>query len=363
MRGGARVFLILFAATVSLATAQPRRPNAAVPRDENIRSIPLPEVEDPNQICVEKNRVYISDKRAVLVYDLKKGGLLTKIGKIGQGPGEFAMGPLGLTLFSDKLVVADVRKIKYFSAEGKYLSEVLMPPNMGPYPFLPAGKNFVGFPVEYREDGSPPAAPGWIYNRDLKSIKKFYDSFPVKAPPPPPGKSGAPAIKTDVQMIGAYTDFLVSEDKIYVADSRKGLTISVFDEAGNPLNVIRVPVEKVKVSRSYMDEVIRERQASKYWTTILARQNPIFDEFFPDFAGMKIDGGRISVITAAQRNGLYEVIVLNREGRILERAYRFPLRPEFQTLQFFGRKYDINEDRIFWLVYNEAKELYELHFR
>ncbi len=86
-----------------------------------------------------------------------------------------------------------------------------------------------------------------------------------------------------MRMIVDYIDYLVSEDKIYVADSRNGLLISVFDENGNLLHEIRLPTDKVKVPKSYIDDVIKEQKASKYWKTIFAYQNPIFPEAFSRF--------------------------------------------------------------------------------
>ena len=96
---------------------------------------------------------------------------------------------------------------------------------------------------------------------------------------------------------------------------------------------------------------------------MLTYQNPIFPEAFPAFVGFKVDGGRIYVLTAAQKDGLYEVIVLDLEGRVLGKSFRFPFRPNFHTPQTFGSGYDIEGDKIFWLVYNETKEIYELHIR
>ena len=99
---------------------------------DSVRIIPLPELEDPFQICAENGRVYVVDKRNVIVYDLKNGRLLTRIGKMGQGPGEFTMGPGRLTVLSDRLVISDFRKIKLFTLDGQYSSEIREPGVMGP---------------------------------------------------------------------------------------------------------------------------------------------------------------------------------------------------------------------------------------
>jgi hypothetical protein len=69
----------------------------------------LPELERPRQIVVERGRVYFVDRRDIGVYYLSDGLFLKRIGKLGQGPGEFAMGPKRLAVLGDRLIVMDLR--------------------------------------------------------------------------------------------------------------------------------------------------------------------------------------------------------------------------------------------------------------
>ncbi len=117
------------------------------PLDSGVRIIPLPEVELPEQVCVDRGRVYIVDKRNILVYDLESGRLRTTIGKIGQGPGEFMMGPRGLAVFPGRLVVKDIQRIEFFSLEGEYAGEIRTPGSNGIYPFLPDWEKFRRIPL------------------------------------------------------------------------------------------------------------------------------------------------------------------------------------------------------------------------
>jgi hypothetical protein len=164
-------------------------------------------------------------------------------------------------------------------------------------------------------------------------------------------------------MVRDYADYFVDAGKIYVADSRKGLFIAVFDENGNLLYEIKHSLGRVKVPKDYLERVIKERKASKSWDSSFAHQNPIVPEYFPDFVGFKIDAGRIYAVRPAEKNGRYEVVVMSLKGKLLDRSFRFPLKPDFEVPMRQRRKYDIEDGRIVWSEYNEAKEMHELHIR
>ncbi len=118
------------------------------------RIFALPEVERPRQIVAEKGRVYFVDRSCVVVYNLSDGHLLKKIGKFGQGPGEFTRSPSRLSILGDRLIVKDVLSFECFDLEGIHISGIKQPVTIGFYPFLPVGRNFVGFPMLHDDDGS-----------------------------------------------------------------------------------------------------------------------------------------------------------------------------------------------------------------
>ncbi|MCX6560259.1 MAG: 6-bladed beta-propeller [Candidatus Aminicenantes bacterium] len=327
------------------------------------RVIALPELETPRQIVVEKGKAYISDKRDILVYDLATGALVTRIGKIGQGPGEFRFMPGRMAAAPEKLVVADFPKLQYFSLEGIYQGQVDLPRLLSPYPLLPVGANFVGFPMESKNDGSLLDPAGRIFGPDLKRLRDFYGDLPAGPPPPPAPGSPEQTVKSDALLIRDYGELIVYENRIYVADSRKGFAFSIFDESGTLIREIKHPIDRVKVPGSFIDGIVKEWKASKYWEAIYSRKNPVVPEFFPDIISFKVDGGRIYAVTSAQKDGLYEVVVMDLEGKILKKEFRFPLAPNFEAAFLNGLKYDIEGNKIVWFAYNEEKEIYELHIR
>ena len=157
-------------------------------------------------------------------------------------------------------------------------------------------------------------------------------------------------------MINDYFDYIVHGDKIFVADSSRGLSISVFDQTGALLYEIQHALDRVIVSKEHRDFAIKSR-SDRY----LASHKPVFPKHFPAFAAFKIDGGRIYAVTAAAKDGRHEVIVMDLEGKILERGFRFPIRVDFWAPLVFARTFDVEEGRFVWVEYNDAKERYELH--
>jgi len=322
---------------------------------QSSRVVALPELEAVGDVRAEHGRVYIQDKKDIAVYSFDDGRFLRRIGRPGQGPGEFTMLG-GFSVLSDRIVVIDIAKTLFFTVEGEYLGQMSPPARSRFYPFLPVGKNLAGFPLERREDGSMLPPMGVIYDQAGKPVKRFIKVPDILPPPPPPPRSSLPPGMEDILMIRDYFDYAVRDNKIFVADSTKGFFISVFDETGALLYEIRHTLDRVRVSKEYRDTAIKSRP-DRYWTT----HKPVFPEYFPAFAAFKIDGDRIYAITPAKRDARCEVIIMDLKGKILERTFRFPIQIDFWLPYFFARRFDVEAGRFVWVEYNDSKEQYELH--
>jgi hypothetical protein len=327
------------------------------------RVFALPELEGPRQIVVEKERVYFVDKRDIVVYYLSDGLFLKRIGKLGQGPGEFAMGPSRLSILGDRLIVQDLRSSEWFNLAGVRIGGNNDPDPIAFYQFLPVGRNFVGFAWLRNDDGSLAPPSGRIYDSHLKLKREFFGGLPAFPPAPPPPGSAEPQGSSDKLLIRDYGDYAVYEDRIYVVDSRRGFSISVFDENGILIREIQHAVDKIKVPKSFVREVVKEWKASKDWQEEYSHLNPVVPEYFPAIIDFKIDNGRIYALTPAQKDDLYEIVVMDLEGRILKSEFRFPLRPNFEEPFLNGFRYDVEGDELVWFDYNDAAGTYELHVR
>ncbi|MDH7512107.1 MAG: hypothetical protein QHH14_04055 [Clostridiales bacterium] len=157
-------------------------------------------------------------------------------------------------------------------------------------------------------------------------------------------------------MVREYFSYLMYDNKIFVADSSKGLSISIFDETGNLLYEIRHPIEKIKVTKEYRDYVIRNLSER-----FLENYRPIFPDYFPSFAAFKINSGKIYVVTPARKGALNEVIIMDLRGKIIDRRFQFPKEIYYSVPHHFAQTFDVEQDRFVWVEYNEATSQYELH--
>ncbi|MGQ9801990.1 MAG: 6-bladed beta-propeller [Candidatus Saccharicenans sp.] len=321
---------------------------------QQLKVIPLTELESASEVRADHGKIYIKDKKDIAVHSFDTGRFHNRIGRPGQGPGEFSY--LGsFCLVGDRLIAADIGKAIIFSADGEYLGQVVPPSRIMRYPYLPVGNHFVGVPLERKEDGTELPLTLILYDENGKPVKRIYEVPDVLPPPPPRPGASLPSGKMKNLMVREYFDYLVYDHKIFMADSTKGLSISVFDETGNLLYEIRHPVDRIKVSKEYQEQTIMSLTEA-----FLQNNQPIFPDYFPAFVAMKIDGGKIFLITPARKDNFNEVIVMDLNGKTLERSFRFPIKIDYFAPYNFARRFDVEQGKFIWVEYNEPAGQYEL---
>lgn len=222
-----KIFFMVFALAASLILA--RQSWTIYPKQSPLKVIPLPELMHPELISADSEQLIIKDDISICAYSLSDFSLVTKFGKKGQGPGEFRLPPM-VNVFPNEFFISLMTKVWRFSRNGDLIEETKLQFNyLGlDYSLLPVGENYVGFPLTRREDLKPMQV-GYIYDSEFQKIKQFYEGIPLRSPPPPPpakpgSKRPVPSPKQDFEVIRDYINFEVCEDKIFVADTRKGFS-------------------------------------------------------------------------------------------------------------------------------------------
>jgi hypothetical protein len=159
-------------------------------------------------------------------------------------------------------------------------------------------------------------------------------------------------------------DYAVVDDKIFLADNRKGFHISVMDKQGNLLYEIKKEEKPLKVPKDYKNTYLKRQQEHPEWESLERQFNFLFKEYFPAFSSFKLADNKIYVTTYKKMDEKHEIVVMDLEGKILKRCYSFPF-PPYQdpsySITLFSDRYDIYKDEIYHLTYNFDTDIYELN--
>lgn len=323
----------------------------------------LPGLDHPASMTIEDSILYICDRESIHLFQLKPFQFVQKFGRRGEGPGEFNSPP-HLAVFSDHLFVNTMGKIMKFSKKGEFLEQTKIPFSYFYvyYPLMQTGANYAGLPLRRVEDSATFIHTVNVYDSQLKLIKEIYQGGSPQILPP--RRPGSKVVKMDFEVIPDCLEVATQDNKIFVGDTRRGFYIAVFANTGEHLFDIEEEYNKVKVPDEIKKEFWEEVRSSGRWEQLKQQFNYVIKDYYPAFYSMKIQQKKIYVTTYDQKDSLYEMVVLDLEGKILTRGFSFPLDPEFRVLTgtaSFSNQYVIYDDKIYYIVLNDNSMVYELH--
>ncbi len=142
-----------------------------------------------SKIKMENDRIYVLDTdiaKALIVFDAK-GKYLFKIGKIGNGPGEFFRAPLDFAVDSIRKQIhvfeAESQKIVLFDWDGQFVREVNLH-KKNPYAFAFLAPEKYAFAYRTTQANyelaivSPPDEASFIFGK-LDSYLKYTNQYPI----------------------------------------------------------------------------------------------------------------------------------------------------------------------------------------
>jgi hypothetical protein len=313
------------------------------------RVVTLPELQSPELIRVDENKIYITEKANIYIYSKKDFKLVNKFGKKGTGPEEFrigfANGMLWISVIPGRILVHSVGKISYFTTDGKFISEKRLAEGTFRRAFYPMGSRFVGVGTKNQEK-----TRCWtinIYDSNFKKLNELF-SYPV------PFQDGRKVNPIDFKV----AEFCIYKDKIFVPDARESGTIFVFNREGKQLYSIKPLYEKIKVTEE-------DIQRYKYYFNtghfkgFYDRWQPLFEfpGYFPGMRFMNVSDDKIYVLTYKKKEEKNELLILDLEGKLLKRFY-LPVKD--MDVQFYP-PYTVSDNRFYQLLENEETEEWELH--
>lgn len=319
----------------------------------------LPGLFKPGFIQVDGDDLFITEEArphyTIYVYSLKTNKVKFKLGKLGQGPGEFPSWPSIVFITPDYILINCRIKYLWFSRDGKLIKEKNI---IGFNQAKPVKDNYVG----WTQPPDPKTRQGvrviHLLDKDYNKVKELHK------------------VKVDVyrtrsieelkrfDMVRHYIETRVFDDKIFIADTREGFFIKVLDHNGNQLYTIdkNNQVEKIKTTEEF-----KTRRITAYKETFRDRYARIrkgviqFYEYFPAMRSFWIDNKKIYVITYKKKDTKNELIVLDPEGNIKRRIFL-----PFKSLKDYKHfmEHDANtvhKDILYELYENQDTEMWELH--
>lgn len=303
----------------------------------------LPDVLVPNMIAVDKNQLYISDRYAVLIYNLNHlEQPPEKIGRKGDGPGEFRNKP-NIQFFHDSIFIHSGFKCSFYSKKGELIEEKRYPSSC--LPVIQIGKVGTGYAVRRWIFGFPDSYDDIsILDQNFKKIKDIYHQ-----------KMPKPDLSSPYPLLRPRIRFQCYQDKVFIADAKKGFYIEIFDNKGNILRVINRDYKKIKLNDAYRRKTLEEFKnlpgVRKHWRRFKNRKFS-YPEFFPPFRDLCVSDDRIYVKKYGSENGKEKYVILDFKGNLIKTIF-LPAASE--------RLFSVNNNMFYYIAENEDGEVWELH--
>jgi hypothetical protein len=299
----------------------------------------LPEIKKPVGL-------YVTENATVFIYSLKDYNLLKKFGSQGQGPQEFQTlphVPIGIDVSTDKLIVASIRKISYFTRQGEFIKEV-----RGASLALRLrlfGDKFLGW--------SQAMDKGVIYNTIVlfdSKLNKLKEIYRVKDSYQGPGKG--------YKVLAKVFTYHAYDNKILLPGEDDAV-IDVFDSKMKKLFSIRLDPKRREVDQNFKETLTHYFKTSPESRHLYeSHLKPlIFPGYFPVIADFFVDHGTIYVMTWKRENNSNEFFIYDMTGKFKKRQM-IPIRYESELTPYPAI---VNNGKLYQLVEDEKKLVWEFH--
>ncbi len=301
----------------------------------------LKEVLQPEKLVIDGNQLYVREKETFYIYSMTDFKLTGKFGRRGEGPGDFRTPP-DLCVFPDYLFCEDgiANRLSFFSRDGILKYEIRIPDNV--YDINIVGKNFIGVESEIDPKTMITTKNINFYTKDFEQIMELSNWHGQESIFFPRGSNK----KFDLEVIRDSFSYDVYDDRIYLADTRKGFYIAVYDSSGNKIYEIKKEYEKKEVSQEFKSKYTKKDDSK---INRLKNINFVFRDYFPAFDRIEVKSGKIYVWTHEHKKDKQELLILDLRGKIIKKT--------FLTSQ---RYYSLVDYKYYCLIENENED-YELH--
>lgn len=317
---------------------------------EGDKVVPLPEVKHAVASAVADDELYISEKNKVLVYSLETFKLKSEIKTEGC-----------VKPFSN-YIIQNTRAYPFhwFTTDKEFIPRKVpwyeMPYRM--FDVIPMTKNsFLGL-----------KKPGGLWrvcllNSKFETVKEIYKTdADISIVINNKAYSGQ---YNQYKMLKHYMGVYYYDNKIFIADSKKGFFIDVYKPDGTHLYSIKKGIKKIKVTDAFKQKVENyvKTKDPQLWKII--EKYAVYYDYFPHFNSITFGDNKIYVTTFKEKGGKHEIIVLDLKGNILKKVFvpfkSFRLFTEIPPLTIPTLNYGLKDNRLYQVLPKPSGDGYELH--
>ncbi len=293
----------------------------------------LTDILEAAYITVSNDKIFISGDNSIHIYSSKDMKLIKKIGRKGNGPEEFQYSPK-IRIYNEKLYAYSLNKLSIIDTNGKFLTENRLK-GFWNFKIAPIKDNFVllHFSMMKKNKKIKNALVVSLCNNKIEEIKTLYSS---------PENSGK-----KINIVPETIDFDIWNNKIFIADSHKGLYIIVLNDKGEKLKEFKNPYKKIKISESYKKERIDKFKKNMPKGI---KFNISCPDYFPPFHKFYIFDGHLYFKTYEKKGDKILFRIFDTKGKELKKIYL----PDqniftFNNNSYYYLKRDENDD---WELYS-----------
>lgn len=302
----------------------------------------LEDIERPILMEVGKNNIYVIDGFEIKVFSKKTKKLIQKIGKKGEGPGEFRNTPIP-QLLEDKIVVYSAGKLSLFKYDGYFINDIKIH-TKAYWVKRVADEKYIGFKIVSEPDEFYITYN--ILDNEFKVVKEFYRGQFVLH-------------KNRTKDLFETTFFDTQNGKIIYAHN-KGFKVDVLDKDGTLIAKIRRDEKEVPFTnndRKKIVDFIKTHPDYKNFYKIWEKMT-IFPKKYPAILTCRVTGNKIYIITYLQKKQKSECFIYDLKGNFVKRTF-IPLKSDSPLM--ISYPFDIYEGTLFQLIDNLETETWSLH--
>ncbi len=298
----------------------------------------LSDLNNPTYIELYGNYIAIEDEIKIKIFDEINYKCIITIGREGQGPGEFQDGAFPKYV-NGHLSINSTNKISIYDLKGNLLNEKM---HLNTYSMKEILNKYIGCEWNIKED----YISFNIYDSKFNKIKELNR-----------GKAmwDRKNRRWELFEIFFYDTYM---DKAIIAN-RDGSGISIYDSGGNLLKYINITNHKKPFLNKDKEDVIKYwKEVLKYPSSYIDRRigNTNFPKYFPTIFTCRVADNKIYVITYESDGNRKKCLIYDLSGKYIKSVF-IPIEMISPSKSV---PFNIRNDNIYQLIYNDEKESWEL---